>query len=313
MPVLDRVLAQAGWSHWSEGHTDVPPQKPILELVDGPDLVLTKGGPVPQRIAAALADQQLTVSSATLTYDGVRDPKWRIVGSEKEDLCVIRRERGRVQVFRPLRGWKDHARRLPALSEIATLIGAARWFAADHLQTARNSWRVAEAMTSLDGKSIVIDSSKSALRVKLIASLRPQDVRIIHITRDARAVAASWMRSRRDTPRQAATRWQTENRNLQRVLWTVRAPVCRIRYEDLCAQPDAELRRLCTFLGVAYESHMARLWARETHGIPGNPLIFKEKETAIRLDERWRRELSSDQLAAIDQVAGVLNRKLGYQ
>ena len=40
---------------------------------------------------------------------------------------------------------------------------------------------------------------------------------------------------------------------------------------------------------------------------------FRTGEGALRLDERWRRDLGPADLATFEQVAGATNRRLGYR
>jgi hypothetical protein len=47
------------------------------------------------------------------------------------------------------------------------------------------------------------------------------------------------------------------------------------------------------------------------HHIVGNAARMRSISN-IRLDERWKRVLSSDQLDVIQQIAGSLNQSFGY-
>jgi hypothetical protein len=328
-PYWSRVLEQIARAtdrqklHWSDCHTDVPPLDPVVNMADSPDLGLEEGGALPTRLVAALAERGIATSpEARLTYGGVRDPKWRLLHGKDRQGLVVRRENGRVMVYPPLLQWKNTLRKLPSLLELTLALGAERglgWLAQvsqeaeNHLRAARNSWRVAEAMSAIDGSRVVVDSSKSAVRLKLIYATRPDAVRVIHLVRDGRAVAASAIRRRGQEPQIAARIWKRENQHLRLVLRSMPAgQIHRLRYEDLCEAPERELRGVCDFLGLDFEPAMVQLWYRPVHNIPGNPLLFKDRQRSIAKDERWRRDLSPDQLAEVERVTGPLNRAFGY-
>ena len=86
----------------------------------------------------------------------------------------------------------------------------------------------------------------------------------------------------------------------------------KIHYEDLCRDPEATMKDACRFLDVDFQSEMLTLRKSEAHNIGGNPMRFKTGEREIKLDERWRDQLSKAELLEFDRVAGDENRRLGY-
>jgi hypothetical protein len=325
----DRVLRQIAQAegatdlHWSQCHTDVTPIEPYFSLPDGPDTVLAEGADVPNRLREALAAHKLPVSpSARLVHGGVRDAKWRLLDDGTGVKLVLRRERGQLVVYPAAPRWRGPLRKLPNLLELAVALGAQqsvlRLEAVSKstrglIATARNSWRVAEAMAAVDRTRYVVDSSKTAIRLKLMYLLRPERVRVLYLVRDGRAVSASAMRRQGVSASVAARSWRRENQHLKMVLRGIPATQChRIRYEDLCEDPARELRRVCDFLGLAFEEPMPRLWERAVHNIPGNPMLFQKARRDITRDERWRRELTADQAAIVERITSPLNRSFGY-
>jgi hypothetical protein len=295
----------------------------LIELDATDDLVLTADDAVPSRIVTSLESRGIRLSpGARLAHGGTRDIKWRIVDEGSGQTFVLRRDDGRLKIYQPLVEWKNPLRKLPSPLELALAAGLERGVRAlgrvsrsadRHCETARNSWRVAEAMAAADGAGNVIDSSKSAVRLKLLYIVRPRNVRVVHLVRDGRAVAASAMRRKAMTAETAARVWKRENQHLALVLRGIPAgQKHRVRYEDLCENPARELARICDFLGLHYESGMPRLWQRPVHNIPGNPMLFEKSRRAITRDDRWRRDLSAPEVSAIERIAGRLNRSLGY-
>ena len=209
----------------------------------------------PNFLRAALRAGGIVVSDRVrLTFGGVRDAKWRLLDEDTGRAWVLRREDGAVRVYPPAPKWKHPLRRLPSPLELAIAVGADRIVprlgrvsreAHTLLETARNSWRVAEAMADLDGTRFIVDSSKTAIRLKLLYLTRPAGVRVIYLVRDGRAVAASAMRRAELTAAAAARVWKRENHNLALVLRGIpAAQQHRVRYEDLCEDPARELTRI---------------------------------------------------------------------
>jgi hypothetical protein len=174
----------------------------------------------------------------------------------------------------------------------------------------------AEALRELTGAKIVIDSSKIALHLKFLLKTDLK-IKIIRLVRDGRAVTVSTMGhgfkrdSRRETVAGAALSWRKNNEAAERILAETPAPQWMfVKYEELCQAPEQTLRGICKFLGMDSQNIVLDFRSREQH-ILGNEMRLKSGSD-IRLDERWRKELSPEDLATFDEVAGDLNRKYGY-
>lgn len=183
------------------------------------------------------------------------------------------------------------------------------------------------------GKDVIVDSSKIGLRLKYLLRVPDLDVRVIRVVRDGRAVALTYTDpanfadavnpalkgggsgASRDHQRlsmeRAAREWRRSNEEMDAVLkqvdpsrWTV------VRYEELCADPRATLRRLHAFIGV--DPDLGTLDFRSTeHHVVGNGMRL-DTATEVRLDDRWRTALGSNELQTFASVAGPLNQRLGY-
>lgn len=309
--------------HWHECRTDVPGEVPIARLHGASLAELIDGASLPASLRVGLQEAGLPVGDGSYaTLGGVPDRKWRVRDSKTRETWVLRDGGGSVDVYSSSVPSKNPLRLMPEPLEIVLALGAAtslQWLrrrspsVARYSAIAENSWAVADAMAAATGMRYVVDSSKSPLRLKLMYMLRPAQVRIVHLVRDGRAVAASAMR-RRDMPAGLAARvWKRDNRNLAVMLRSIPAGVkLGIRYEALCEEPERELRRVCDFLALEYEPGMSTLWDRPVHNIPGNPMPFDRTRRSIRKDERWRRDLSEGDIRAFERAAGVFNRSLGY-
>ncbi len=200
-------------------------------------------------------------------------------------------------------------------------------------ETNRRNFALIESLLEVNQANVVIDSSKVALRLKYLLRIRELDVRVIRVIRDGRAVSLTYtdewnfadstdpeMRgggtgTRRPPPRrsmaEAANEWKRSNEAsdalvacLPATQWT------EVRYEELCADPAATLRRLATFLDLDPNKTLLDFRSRAQHVI-GNGMRM-DNTSEIRLDERWKSHLTPEDLRTFDAVAGDLNRSYGY-
>ena len=323
--VLGRLAAGLGGAslHWSDCHTDIPPNKPLASVAAPDGLAFVDGGDVPPEFARMLSGLGLTMPpGAKMRYGGVREPKWAVLDSSGKYVVVLRRERGLLDIYPPVLAWKKSLRRFPSLMDLAVALGMnwsmhslARFSreSAALLQIAQNSWRVANAMAAVDGTRFVVDSSKTTVRLKLMYVQHPERTRVIWLIRDGRAVVASAMRRQGAKADVAARIWKRENKNLHRALRNIpNERKHQLRYEDLCQNPHHEIARVCDFLGLVFEPGMLKLWERPVHNIPGNPMLFQKSKREISRDDRWRRELSAADIDAFEAIAGTMNRSFGY-
>jgi hypothetical protein len=312
-----------GLIRWDECHTDVPPQKPLTRLTGswGGQLV---EGPVPADLLARLRESGLELPQhPTLERRGVRDLKWQLMDGRRI-AYILRHGAESLDVYAQVVGvWKSPLRLVPEPLEVALALGTRTALnvvrslsprAAEHAAIAENTWTIADAITEVTGVSHVVDSSKSAVRLKLLYLTRPENIRIVHLIRDGRAVSASAIRRIGSSAATAARVWKRENQNLAIMLRSIPARVkLSVRYEEISKDTPGELRRICDFLGLEYEDQLPELWAREVHNIPGNPMLFNNRgRRTISTDDRWRTDLRTEDLQAFERAAGRLNRSLGY-
>ena len=174
-----------------------------------------------------------------------------------------------------------------------------------------------EVLQELTGAKIIIDSSKSVLHLKYLIRKPSLKIKVVRLIRDGRAVSLSLIghglkgSTRQETIVAAAREWRRSNEAAELLL--NRLPSSEwlgIQYEDLCLQPEPTMRRICQFLGLDSELINLDFRSREQH-VLGNEMRLRST-SEIRLDERWRKQLSTEDLSAFDRVAADLNRKYGY-
>jgi sulfotransferase family protein len=164
-----------------------------------------------------------------------------------------------------------------------------------------------------------------------IASNLPE-ARFIHLIRDGRAVALSLMQVTwgPQTIEEAARLWVELIQGARRK--APRLPhYAELRYEDLIGDPEPVVRAACEVAELDFEPAMldyhgaagARMSATARDFQPGGGPQVSAEERARQHElvskppqaeraERWRDELSADDVATFEAIAGPLLDELGY-
>lgn len=184
------------------------------------------------------------------------------------------------------------------------------------------------AIARISGRTVVVDSSKSATYAYILAALPTVELKLLHLVRDSRGVAFSWSRKRqrpeahdhvqympRFSPRRAAMIWLKVNLLLSLLRRRLRRETL-LRYEDYTI--DGKLvDRACSILGVAPpEDRSVATGGRSLptwHSMSGNPLRFEPQESTIRVDEEWREGLSTAGLLTVTLLTAPMLTRYGYR
>jgi len=170
---------------------------------------------------------------------------------------------------------------------------------------------LAESIATITRASVFVDASKDPARVRLLCEYSDVQPYVIHLVRDAPAFVKSFIKK---DPRklQTAIRWWNRSIwQMERLKRTVPAERwLLLRYEDLCAEPEAELRRVLKFLGVDADAPILD-YRSAPHHIIGNRMRLRDS-SKIRLDTSWREELSGTQLDEIIANTVENRQRFGY-
>jgi len=163
----------------------------------------------------------------------------------------------------------------------------------------------------LDVKKVV-DSSKSYMKAAELYRQCPERVKIILLVRDGRAVFYSGIKNGFRRERSLYV-WQRAYTRALPILGKIvdADDILRVHYENLAKAPEAELQRICRFLGLEFEPGMLDFTSHEHHIANGNDMRFN-KSSRIRFDDSWREGLSGPDLEYFRKHADYLNRSLGY-
>ncbi len=134
---------------------------------------------------------------------------------------------------------------------------------------------------------------------------------IIHLVRDPRDVVASLLR----------LEWADQNVLGNARLWLRcnlgagraqhRPQYLLVRYEQLVTQPEQELRRICGFVGESYSPAMLV----PNHDPSADRAWFQRAEQPVTTErlEKWREQLTADQIALIEWLVKPHMRTFGYE
>ncbi|MGH2962026.1 MAG: hypothetical protein ACRDL3_07540 [Solirubrobacterales bacterium] len=171
---------------------------------------------------------------------------------------------------------------------------------------------IARAALDVSGKGVFLDASKGVARVPYLHRRSELDLRVIHIVRDVRAFAHSHRRRDHTRTARAARSWVRTHTNAIRLASLVGEDrYLRFRWEDFCVHPDESLDRIGHFLGAEPTELIARV-NDQRHHVIGNRMRLKPVGS-IRSEEGWREDMTPQQLAACERVAGQMNRLFGYR
>ena len=191
---------------------------------------------------------------------------------------------------------------------------------------AAERWAWLETEARAAGKGHLAEKTPRHVHaLELIRGIVP-GARFVAMVRDGRDVAASFIK-RTGSAASGRQRWLQDNAALLGAADA--ADVLIVRYEDLVAAPEAELRRICAFAGLPYRPEMLdyhrtpRLWFGVDSPEPGNgrdgPEHRRLRNWQINqpiFDDtgKWRRLLPPEEVAAFDapELASLLGR-FGYR
>jgi hypothetical protein len=156
--------------------------------------------------------------------------------------------------------------------------------------------------------------------LRLLERLFP-DALFVHLIRDGRDAATSFLSMPRgivtetwmhpSTPAAFACQWRTEVAAARRLGRRVGERYLEVRYEDLVADVEAVLRRICGLTRLDYEPAMADYAGNvDVSAKPHQQSLKRPPTTGLR---DWRTQMRPADVKAFERVAGDLLQELGYE
>jgi UDP-N-acetylglucosamine transferase subunit ALG13 len=191
--------------------------------------------------------------------------------------------------------------------------------------------RLYAAVLEVSGADVVVDSSKHASTALVLAATPGVDLRVLHVVRDAPAVAYAWTKQveRPEAgpdaymptwrPWQTAAHWASENA-LVDLGARHGTPTRLVRYEDFVRDPRGSLEGALDFAGVRspdgadllpfLDGQLLDLEA--SHTVAGNPMRFESGTVRIVADEAWRFGLPPATRRLVGAATAPLRSRYAY-
>jgi len=187
------------------------------------------------------------------------------------------------------------------------------------------------ALRDESGRSVVVDSSKSARRTvrrtRMLRAHTPNSLRTIHLVRDPADVMRSVERGTNTSLEagvEGGTRlgvlrsllgWIVANTLVEFVRRRSREPLLLVRYEDLVGDPRATLGRVGAFIGCDLSAVASQVTAGEIpagHGVGGNRM---RRGPAVRLQapDRSGSPPTPPYVRLLALLVWPLRRRYGYR
>lgn len=144
------------------------------------------------------------------------------------------------------------------------------------------------------------------------------DAKFIHLVRDGRAVAASWL----------GMDWGPRHITTVADTWALRLAagmaaeakypesVIRLKYENVVTAPEQEMERLSDFLGISFEEDMllARGLVLPSRSASTHKLLKENGKTGVSISalDKWKTTLTQRQIELFEHRTGDLLGLVGY-
>jgi hypothetical protein len=187
-----------------------------------------------------------------------------------------------------------------------------------------------ESISTSTGVDVVTDASKDHLRALSLAKGGGVEVVMLHLVRDPRAVVWSVGKTRAQVQRRGGggpprirsfggtlLNWLTKNLQIQQTLQKhFPGKSLRIRYEDLVADPEAELGRIGVLLGLDLGDVGRRAAQGERlavgHIVGGNKTRM-DADFRLRRDVDWLERMPGRQRLVVWAAVSWLAHRYGYR
>ncbi len=195
---------------------------------------------------------------------------------------------------------KARTRHLPLL-----LIPQGRQLVGAYLRKYLNNVeKLYRAIHSCTNSRVIVDSSKFPSYGCLLGMIPAIDLHVVHLIRDARAVAYSWWQRRKVEPDRAKHPYMERHHPIESSLlwnsWNATAEIfwrhspvhyMALRYEDFIDKPRESTEQILSLVGE-HDLQLPFVNEREVklgfnHTVSGNPNRFRTGTVRLRRDEEW--------------------------
>ena len=190
------------------------------------------------------------------------------------------------------------------------------------------SARLYEAIKSVTGSRVIVDSSKEPAYGYAMGMVPELDVRVLHLIRDPRAAAYSWLKKKaqpdsedrefmhRKSALDSAVLWDAWNASIE-ALWCGSGDHLRLRYEDFVTGPKDSFERILDLLDEP-DAGLPLVGEQEvklgvSHTVSGNPNRFDTGAIELRPDHEWTRKMKPRDRNLVTGLTFPLLKRYGYE
>ena len=190
--------------------------------------------------------------------------------------------------------------------------------------------RLYRTTKDVTGSRVIVDSSKAPPYGYLLGGLPGVDLYAVHLVRDPRAAAFSWLRKKVQPDRKersylpeigvvkSALIWTSWNAAAE-ALWR-RTPehYLRIRYEDFVEDPQSSVKDILDMVGEEKPLYPRPFTGErsvklgESHTVAGNPNRFQTGDVTLKSDDEWAARMRSRDRRLVTALTFPLLARYGY-
>lgn len=173
----------------------------------------------------------------------------------------------------------------------------------------KNNWLLFDTIGEVCGSQYVVDSSKDMLRLQMLHSFRPTDVRVILLVRDICGVAYSEIK-RKGNPLMRARQWVSYYNRIMPQLHSIKNVNYHVvLYENLTRDPIGQRRRIAEYLDLPDPGDNIQIDTTKSHLVAGNPMRYRGK-IDIKHDNAWQAEINESLRREIRDIGQALDKQL---
>jgi hypothetical protein len=185
------------------------------------------------------------------------------------------------------------------------------------------------ALRDVSGSSLVVDASKIAMHGLLLTMIPGARVHVLHLVRDARAVAFSWRRKKMRPEISSAKVFMPRYSLLRSSIWWAGANTFSerlaehaasynlTRYEDFIASPVETIQSMLATAGVDTGPlefiSPPEVNLKPQHTVAGNPSRFTTGSVKLRIDDEWKQAMSGPARGFVSCLTGRWLSRYGYR
>lgn len=202
------------------------------------------------------------------------------------------RDKEAVKEITNLRDRYAHTKLVPRLLAAPSTAARTKRVLAPYIHALSDLYR---AISHETGCTVIVDASKNTGYGHILKMVPGIDLYIIHLIRDSRAAAYSWLRKKEGLwtsgPGTTSLVWDVRNLVTELLGRDPKKKYFRLLYEDFVRRPEKSISSILNMLNDP-NLHPPSISGKsvtftEGHGLCGNTDRFKRGKVDLRLDQRW--------------------------